>query len=166
MHAFLALSASHLEKLAPSNLTPVAHSHAHAAMTGLNEAISKPFLRPEAGDAAIAACYALLMQSWYMDDGLSSFLIISRSCQAVTGQVVSDGVDAVFAKEGRRQVIEKIRERIEGAPKFDSLFVGQARASLKILRELCTKTFEIGMTEKLDLCFSMLCENPYQGEFA
>ena len=64
MHAMMALSASHLERLTPSHLLPTAQSHRLRAISGLNAALSSPLSSTAGGDAAIATCYALLMQSW------------------------------------------------------------------------------------------------------
>ena len=163
MHALLALSASHLEKLAPSNLTEVARTHAGTAMAGLNATMSRVTPDAEAGDAAIAACYALMMQSWYMDDGLKSFLILSRSCSAVHGQVRESGVGAVFAQDDRMARVERMKKKFEGAPRFSETFLEHAIQSLEALRGLCEELFELDLIGRLEDCFRNLCNSPYQG---
>ncbi|MCJ1446031.1 MAG: hypothetical protein MMC23_006536 [Stictis urceolatum] len=116
----------------------------------------------EAGDAAIAACYALMMQSWYMDDGLKSFLILSRSCSAVHGQVRESGVGAVFAQDDRMARVERMKKKFEGAPRFSETFLEHAIQSLEALRGLCEELFELDLIGRLEDCFRNLCNSPYQ----
>jgi hypothetical protein len=97
MHAILALSASHLDKLAPSGLTNVAESHRLAAIKGLNSGLDTPLQSAEEGDAVLATCFALLLQSWYMDDGLRSFLILIRSCDLMTKHMHTQNVDSILS---------------------------------------------------------------------
>jgi hypothetical protein len=88
-HALLALSASHLDKVTTGGFTTTAQSHRFSAIRGLNNALHQPVTTAEQGDSILATCYAVLMQSWYMDDGLTPFLILTRSCDSVTRHIQS-----------------------------------------------------------------------------
>ncbi|KAH7381051.1 hypothetical protein BKA64DRAFT_227227 [Cadophora sp. MPI-SDFR-AT-0126] len=138
MHAMMALSASHLERLAPSHLTSTAQSHRLHAISGLNVALSSSQpLSTADGDAAIATCYALLMQSWYMDDGLPASIILTRSVHSTTKWVREQKVRSLLAgdDEGTRRV--GMRGRLRGAPGFDAGFVGGALKALGGLEGRC-----------------------------
>lgn len=143
MHAMLALSASHLEKLAPNGLTKIAQSHRLEAFKGLNDALTKPPQTPEEGDAAIAACYALFMQSWYMDDGLQSSLVLTRSLESTTQQVKDQNLGSIFAGENKDTRFSSMKSRIKDCPKFDIDFVDAATKSIDALRPLLRRDFEV-----------------------
>src|SRR4051794_15894319 len=119
MHAMLALSASHLHKLGVNNLTLPAQTHRLAAITGLNQTLSKPLSNSEEGDAVIATCYALLMQSWYMDDGLQASLVLTRSCEWTTRWVRGQGVRSLLAGDGEEMRVSTMRGRLKDVPRFD-----------------------------------------------
>lgn len=142
MHAMLALSASHLEKLAPNGLTSIAQSHRLEAIKGLNTALTQPLHNAEEGDAAIAACYALFMQSWYMDDGLQASLVLTRSLDLTTKQVRQQQPDSIFAGENGETRLTSMRTRIKDCPKFDVDFIDTAVTSIEALEPLLEWDFE------------------------
>lgn len=137
MHAMLALSASHLEKLAPSCLTVAAQNHRLAAMKGLNEALVQPITSSEEGDAAIATCYALLMQSWYTDDGLQTFLVVMRSCDYTSKWVREQKIKSVLSGEDEVVRLDTMKGRFKDAPKFNENFTERGLLSLQALELLC-----------------------------
>ena len=149
MHAMLALAASHLEKLIPHGLTKVAQSHRLEALKGLNSALLQPFMSAEDGDAAIAACYALFMQSWYMDDGLQSSLVLTRSLDFTTTQVRDQNLGSIFASENRNRRLSSMKSRIEDCPKFDIDFVHAALRSLEALEPVLKFDFECDLLNGL-----------------
>ncbi len=159
----LALGASHLDKLSSSGLQSVASSHRLLAITGLNEALKEPAGGAEEGDATIAACYALLMQSWYMDDGLNAFLVLMRSCFWVSNQVQTLNIGSVFAHEDLDTRVEDMRVSLRGAPTFDSTFFDTAAASLDVLRPLCQQPFEEELLNCIMDCCAALSQSPFEG---
>ena len=142
MHAMLALSASHLEKLAPNGLTTIAQSHRLLAIKGLNNALANPLYSAEEGDAAIAACYALFMQSWYMDDGLQASLVLTRSLDLTTKRVRDQQLGSIFAGETGETRLSSMKGRIKDCPKFDEDFIGAAVSSVGALEGLLEWEFE------------------------
>ncbi|KAK0117536.1 hypothetical protein ONS95_011875 [Cadophora gregata] len=157
MHAMLALSASHLERLTPSHLTSTAQSHRLLAISGLNTALSRLLPSSTDGDAAIATCYALLMQSWYMDDGLSASIILTRSVNSTTKWVREQRVRSLLAcdDEGTRRA--GMKGRLRGAPGFEGGFVDGAVGALGGLEGLCEgEGYQRGLYGVLRGAFEML----------
>lgn len=163
MHAQLALAASHLNKLTSCGLTDVALSHRLAAIKGLNSILDRPLQNAEDGDAIIATCYALLMQSWYMDDGLQSFLIYTRSCNLMMEHVRDQQVESLFAQQDPISRVESMRSRLKGAPVFDLNFLRFASLSLNALRPICRHIFERELLTSLRECVTSLSQSPLEG---
>jgi hypothetical protein len=166
MHAMLALSASHLRKISPvpSCLSGPAQTHRLAAIKGLNEALSRPFCSSEEADAAIAACYALLMQSWYMDDGLQASLVLTRSCEWTTRWVRNQNIKSILAEEDEYTKLGIMRGRIKDAPRFDAEFVEKAVASVQALEQLCVEQVQVQVVNGLKKTFELLHISPIAGK--
>jgi hypothetical protein len=166
MHVILALSASHLRKISPilSCLSGPAQSHRLAAMKGLNEALSQPLCSSEEADAAIAACYALFMQSWYMDDGLQASLILTRSCQWTTKWVRGQKIKSILAEEDDCTRIAIMRGRFKDSPRFDVGFSKKAVISLQILEPHCIEEFQVRVFDGLKKTFELLPVSPIAGK--
>lgn len=162
MHAILALSASHLEKLSQSGLTKVAQAHRLAAITGLNSHLDKPLKTAADGDAVIATCFALLMQSWYMDDGLESFLVMTRSCELLTKHVRSQKVDAILARDDCSRV-ENMRPRLHGASSYDLDFLSLASQSVNDVGLLCEESYQWKLLTSLQQCIASLAKSQMEG---
>ncbi|KAE9372721.1 hypothetical protein N431DRAFT_505051 [Stipitochalara longipes BDJ] len=162
MHAMLALSASHLRKISPtpSCLSGPAQTHRLAAMKGLNEALSRPVCSSEEADAAIAACYALLMQSWYMDDGLQASLVLTRSCEWTTKWVRKQNVKSILAEEDEFTKLAIMRGRFKDAPRFDVGFAEKAVASVQALESLCIEEVQVQVLTGLKKTFELLHVSP------
>jgi len=164
MHAMLALAASHLEKLAPNGLTKIAQAHRLEAFKGLNNALTSPFTTPEDGDAAIAACYALFMQSWYMDDGLQSSLVLTRSLDLTTKQVREQNLGSIFASENKDTRFSSMKARIKDCPKFDVDFIDAAVYSVEALGSLFVFDFEFELWNGLVDAFRSYYGDAEEGE--
>lgn len=162
MHAILALSASHLEKLSKSGLTKVAQVHRLAAITGLNRHLEKPLKTAADGDAIIATCFALLMQSWYMDDGLESFLVMTRSCDLITKHVRGQNVDAILARDDCSRV-ENMRSRLHGAPNYDLGFLSMSAQSINDVGLLCEEGYQWKLLASLQRCIESLAKSHMEG---
>ncbi|TVY59439.1 Uncharacterized protein LSUE1_G007758 [Lachnellula suecica] len=160
MHALLSLSASHLTKLTKSSFTAAAQTHRLSAITGLNNVLNEPVTSAEQGDAILATCYALLMQSWYMDDGLPTFLVLTRSCDAITRHVQSLKVGSIFAHENLESRVESMQTRLIGAPAFSTECLRSAISSLNGLLPLCRQAFEKKLWATLEDCFISLAHSP------
>ncbi|KFX92649.1 hypothetical protein V490_05260 [Pseudogymnoascus sp. VKM F-3557] len=158
MHAILALSASHLEKLSSSGLTKVAQAHRLAAITGLNSHLDKPLKTAADGDAVIATCFALLMQSWYMDDGLESFLVMTRSCDFITKHVRNQQVDSILARDDCSR-IENMRSRLHGTPRYDVDFLSLASQSVNDVELLCEEGYQWKLLTSLQQCIASLAKS-------
>lgn len=162
MHGILALSASHLEKLSKSGLTKVAQAHRLAAITGLNSHLDKPLKTAADGDAIIATCFALLMQSWYMDDGLESFLVMTRSCDLITKHVRGQKVDAILARDDCSRV-ENMRSRLHGAPNYDLSFLSVSSQSVNDVGLLCEEGYQLKLLTSLQQCIESLAKSHMEG---
>lgn len=165
MHALLGLSASHLSKVSPASLTSVAEDHRLRACKGLNEALSGPLKSIEEADAVIAACHALLLQSWYMDDGLNAFLVFTRSVNLVALQVRTQNIQALFAKEDFDSRTEIMKTRLDGLPTFNPAFIEEAQASLDMILPLCLKPYQQELQRILLTNFLRLSETSAQGMY-
>ena len=163
MHALLSLSASHLNKLTTGGFTTMAQSHRISAIKGLNNALHQPVRSAEQGDAILATCYALLMQSWYMDDGLTAFLVLTRSCDSVTRHIQSQAVGSILAQENLDSRIERVQKRLEGVPVFNIECLRSAILSLDALQPHCQQAFEMKLWTTLKECFTSLAQTPLQG---
>ena len=163
MHALLGLSASHLSKISPASYTAIAQDHRLKASKGLNQALDAPLKSPEEADAIIATCHALLMQSWFMDDGLSAFLVLTRSSSLVPRQVRKQNIQALLAKEDLDSGVEFMKGHLSGTPTFSPTFVYDAVSSLNGLLPWCSnpyqKEFQVIMLEN----FLSLCHTSIEG---
>jgi hypothetical protein len=166
MHALLGLSASHLSKLSPNSYTAVAQSHRLKASRGLNQALSAPLKSVEEADAVIAACHALLLQSWYMDDGLIAFLVLTRSSNLVSQQVRDQNIQALLAKDDMDSFVEIMTIRLNDAksPSFNPTFIYDATSSLNALLCLCTKQYQRDFQKCLLDNFLALSQTSIEGK--
>jgi hypothetical protein len=162
-HALLALSASHLDKITTGRFTTMAQSHRFSAIKGLNTALQQPVTTAEQGDSILATCYALLMQSWYMDDGLVTYLILTRSCDSVTRHIQSQNAGSILAEENLDSRMERVQMRLNGVPSFNIEFLYSAIASLNALRPYCHQIFENKLWATLQDSFISLAHSPVQG---
>jgi len=163
MHALLGLSASHLSKISPASYTAIAQDHRLKASKGLNQALSAPLKSPEEADAIIATCHALLMQSWFMDDGLSSFLVLTRSSNLVPQQVRKQNINALLAKEDLDSGVQFMKGHLSGTPSFSSIFVNDAVSSLNGLLPLCSKPYQQELQSIMLGNFLSLCHTSIEG---
>lgn len=165
MHGLLGLSASHLTKISSESFTTIAQSHRLRASKGLNEALSAPLQTVEEADAVIATCHALLLQSWYMDDGLKAFLVLTRSCDLVSNQVRAQNIQALLAKEDLDSRTEIMKGRLDGTPSFNPAFIHEAASSLNAILPLCWKKYQQDFQECLLANFLSLSQTSAQGLF-
>ncbi|KAH6707890.1 hypothetical protein BKA61DRAFT_739144 [Leptodontidium sp. MPI-SDFR-AT-0119] len=156
MHAMMALSASHLGKLTPSHLTSIAQSHRLHAISGLNAALSNPLTSTADGDAALATCYALLMQSWYMDDGLPASLILTRSVHTTTRWVREQKIRSLLAGDDEGTRVASMKGRLRDAPAFSKDFVDKALDALGPLGNLCEESYQKDLFNVLREAFGKL----------
>lgn len=163
MHALLGLSASHLSKISPASYTSIAQDHRLKASKGLNQALSVPLTSPEEADAIIATCHALLMQSWFMDDGLSAFLVLTRSSNIVPQQVRKQNIHALLAKEDLDSGVEFMKGHLSGTPSFSPIFVYDAVSSLNGLIPLCSKSYQQDLQACMLENFLSLCHTSVEG---
>jgi hypothetical protein len=163
MHALLGLSASHLSKLSPASFSTIAQHHRLKASEGLNEALCTPIQSVEKADTVIAACHALLFQSWYMDDGLIAFLVLTRSCALVSHQVRSQNIQALLAKEDLDSRTEVMKERLEGTPIFSQILIYESASSLQTLSPLCLEKYQQDFLQCLLDGFASLSHTSAQG---
>jgi hypothetical protein len=165
MHALLSLSASHLNKLSTNEFTAISQSHRLSAIKGLNIVLNQPVTSAEQADAILATCYALLMQSCYIDDGLPTFLIMTRSCDALTRQIHSLPVGSLLAQDNLDSRIESVQSRLKGVPKFSVDFLRSAITSLNALQPRCQQAFEKKLWTTFENCFLSLAHSPLQGPY-
>jgi hypothetical protein len=163
VHALLALSASHLNKVTTGGFTTTAQSHRLSAIRGLNNALHQTVTSAEQGDAILATCYALLMQSWYMDDGLTAFLVLTRSCDSVTRHIQSQNVGSILAQENLDSRMERVQTRLNGVPAFNIECLRSAILSLNALQHHCQQAFEKKLWTTLQDSFISLAHSPLQG---
>jgi hypothetical protein len=105
MHAVLGLAATHLHLAnqvassgRPFDAQPydgtyegLGIRHRGAAISGLNEALTKASWNQVDLDAMLATAYALTFQATYMHDGLIDFMTMVRGCALLTHRIVDCG---------------------------------------------------------------------------
>ena len=103
------------------------------------------------------------MQSWYMDDGLESFLVMTRSCDLLTKHVRSHKVDSILAKDDSESRVENMRSRLEGAPSYDLGFLALAWQSLDAVGALCNESYQMKLLISLQQCISSMAKSHMEG---
>lgn len=164
MHALLSLSASHLNKVTPTGLTLKAQCHRLQAIKGLNSVLAQPIITAEQADAIMATCYALLMQSWWQDDGLQAFIVLTRSCDSVSRHIRSQEVGSLLASESAESRMESMQSRLaKDTPTFNIGCIRDALSSLNAFESFCQQDFEKRLWKTLENCFISLANSPFQG---
>ena len=163
MHALLALAASHREKLVQAHDQDAGVRHGAAALKGLNWALTKAPASAAEGDAIVATCYALMMRSWFMDDGLQSFIVLLRSSAMVEDQVRQTAVGSTFAERtmvGRANIMAR---SLADAPRYRETFTADALSSLASLQTICTDRFQRDLVHRLIQNADSLARSPLEG---
>jgi hypothetical protein len=167
MHALLSLSASHLDKVTLTGLTTTAQCHRFQAIKGLNDILVLPVTTAEQGDAILATCYALLQQSWWQDDGLKAFIILTRSCDSVAKHIRAQNTGSLLACEGVESRMERMQPRFaRDIPTFNVECIKASLASLNGCEVFCEQGYEKRLWKTLETCFISLANSPLQGSFS
>jgi hypothetical protein len=132
-----------------SNLDSQALSHRVLALRGLNEALSSSPKTSADGDAILAACYALAMQSSYIGDSVEEFLTMFRGCHIVIAQQWPERLGSVFRRLDVDCQLHMASSKLIALPIIDSRLVAPARESLEALRLFCQGMLEKGVLEQL-----------------
>lgn len=131
------MAASHLSLTSSSNLEMLALSHRIAAIKGFNEALTRNPTTQADGDALLATCYALALQSSYMGTSISEFLTMLRGVNLLISQDWSSKYGSVFKALNRDSQVAIADERLCSVPSLNKKAAVTGRQSLIRLRNLC-----------------------------
>lgn len=132
-----------------SNLISQALSHRVLAIRGLNNALSSSPKTSIEGDAILATCYALAMQSTYIGDSVEEFLTMFRGCHIVIAQQWPERFGSVFRRLDTDCQLHIASSKLISLPVIDSRYSGPAKESLEQLKQLCQGTLEISVVRQL-----------------
>ncbi|KAK1766589.1 c6 transcription factor [Phialemonium atrogriseum] len=144
--AILALSAQHLTLLGGGDFSVQSLSLRVSAISGLNDALSRPCVTPADADARYAAVVALTFQSSYMDDAMMEFLALLRGWMLVSTALVPDPERSIFGGFTRDAFVRSMRmrvvEELGGAAGCDGV-VEDFCASLRVVAPRCQSVAEL-----------------------
>ena len=141
----LALSASDIAESNPSSasreLGCVAMSHRVKAIASLNEAIGKPIQSVEQGNAMIATCFSLLLQSTLIDDGIVEYMTFVRGVLVVSMHMGQKNIRFLF--EHMFDQAEVVESELTESPLIDPQHARHACRSLELLCPLVQNAREV-----------------------
>jgi hypothetical protein len=161
----LALAGSCLTWASNEDYSTMAISHRLRAIQGINIALSASSRTSEDGDALLAACYALTIQSLFFTDGISEFLTLVRGCGIVSLLLRSDNVDVSFSIDPEYHW-KFMESRLDDLPNINvDLFKGSV-PSLRRLQPLCEEqNVQKSFCNSLQDCAESINTNSRQGLF-
>jgi hypothetical protein len=141
----LALSASDIARSQPasSDLTHAALAYRLKAVTSLNTAMSIGIQSFEQGNAMLATCYNLFVQSTLIDDGLIEYMTFIRGCIIVGLQMLAKNMKFLFHSMWGDENIASLSPSLKVAPLIDAHRVKAACTSLEGFNHLCVRKAEI-----------------------
>lgn len=157
MHAILGLAASELMSDDPSLLTP-AIEHRVKAIRAVKRALTDaPKANAfEEGNALMATCFALTLQSVLVDDGMVEYMTFIRGIVIVAIQMWTKGAKLLFGEALGNQAKDALQPYMEELPLVEQSWVEAAAAAIQGLRPLCQNDTEVkywelilDMTEQL-----------------
>lgn len=143
----LALSASDIARSesAFSHLTHAALAYRLKAVTSLNTAMSIGIQSFEQGNAMLATCYNLFVQSTLIDDGLAEYMTFIRGCIIIGLQMLAKDMKFLFHSMWGDENIASLSPSLKDAPLIDAYHVKAACTSLAGFNHLCVRKAEIEM---------------------
>lgn len=165
MRSMLALGASNLALLTPSSaeLRDTAMSHRVKAVGLLNQALCRPALTREEGDARFAAFMVLTFQSTCMEDGLIDFLTMLRGC-ILSGDLGELSAFACFLKDNHIDTMTALFNTAESLElEIDALDEGTI--SLVALEPLCQTEVEKRYHKHLTALIKNAYTSPKAGQY-
>lgn len=157
MHAILGLAASELMSDDPSLLTP-AIEHRVKAIRAVKRALTDAPNADtfEEGNALMATCFALTLQSVLVDDGMVEYMTFIRGILIVAIQMWTKGAKLLFGAALSNQAKDALQPYMEVLPLVEQSWVEAAAAAIQGLRPLCENDTEVkywelilDMTEQL-----------------
>lgn len=155
LHSILALSASDLTKTNTYSpeLKRTALAYRLKAITSLSASISLGIKSFEEGNAMIATCYNLFVQSVFIDDGLTEYMTFIRGAILIGKQMVERSMKFLFhSMWADDSEIYTLHPSLNNTPLISPKHVTAACLSLEKLHSLCLKKTEL---EMLGLLLSM-----------
>ena len=146
----LAVSASDIARSrSASQLTHAALAYRIKAVTSLNTAMSLGIQSFEQGNAMLATCYILFVQSTLIDDGLVEYMTFIRGCIIVGLQMLAKDMKFIFHSMWGDENIATLSPGLKSAPLIDPHAVKAACTSLDRLKHLCLRKAMVEMYERL-----------------
>ncbi|CAG9996286.1 unnamed protein product [Clonostachys byssicola] len=152
VHSMLGLAASHLCLSGGGDHEAEALEHRVKSIKLLNQALCKPPTSKTESDARFSTLMVLTFQSSYMPDGMLEIFHMIRGCMVLTKSTLPKYAMSLFTKFASGGGDKKLHEVTENSSQPTSLFLTNASASLKLLRDLCHTRFEkqyLGILENL-----------------
>ncbi|KAK1827583.1 hypothetical protein QBC39DRAFT_174625 [Podospora conica] len=157
MHALLGLAASELTSDDPRLVTP-AIEHRVKAIRAVKRALGEaPKTNTfEEGNALMATCFALTLQSVLVDDGMAEYMTFIRGILIVAVQMYTKGAKLLFGDVLSNKAKDALEPYMAALPLVEQRWVEAAAGAIQGLRPLCRNATEIrywelimDMTEQL-----------------
>lgn len=137
-----------------------------SAISGLNDALSRPCVTPADADARYAAVVALTFQSSYMDDAMMEFLALLRGWMLVSTALVPDPERSIFGGFTRDAFVRSMRmrvvEELGGAAGCDGV-VEDFCASLRVVAPRCQSVAELKYLAMMESIAQKIKISPLDG---
>lgn len=146
IHAMLGLGASHLSLASTGeDFTAQALAHRVAAITSLNQTLSRPCASKAEGDARFATVMALTFQSSYMSEGMLEFLSMVRGCYVVSTTAMLRFEDSLFCDFSLEKHIDTVHRLSNKMPSDcqEQELMESFSTSIMALAPLCQSTLEV-----------------------
>jgi hypothetical protein len=147
LHSMLALSASNLATAQSSSteLQHIALAYRIKSISSLNAVMSVGIQSSEQGNAMLATCYNLFVQSTHIEDGLVEFMNFVRGCIVIAIKMQSQDMKFVFHSMWGDEMTSQMNPGLKDAPLIDPDHVKEACKSLEGFNHLCVKRAELEM---------------------
>jgi hypothetical protein len=146
MHSILALSASDLaDSTDDRGLATTAIAHRLRAIETLNKAMTKSITCWEQGNAMLATCFALWLQSVFLSDGFTEYISFLRGIVAIARHMSQKKMKFVFTKIFPDDQLQMLEPGLATMPLINHAFVSAAVRSLEKVSSLCKTHVEIGV---------------------
>ena len=142
----LGLAASHLSLASTGeDFSAQALAHRVAAITSLNQSLSRPCASESEGDARFATVMALTFQSSYMSEGMLEFLSMVRGCYVVSNTAMLNFESSLFCNFSLEKHIDSVHRLNDKMPpeRQEHELVDAFSTSIMALAPLCRSTLEI-----------------------
>lgn len=140
----LALSASNLASVTDDRcLITAAINHRLKAIETFRKAIPEGITCFEQGNAMLATCFVLAVQSIFLDDGLSEYIAFLRGIVAIAVKMSQQTMEFVFTSVFPDDQLKMVEPGLAQASVINNTLVSAACRSLEKTAPLCKTQTEI-----------------------